>query len=105
MIDKYLKELDHYFIDLMRMDCLLLSKDERFYEDDISVITITFNNNQTIRICIAFYKEHFSKTFNIADQAIENYGNIISFNGEILNNWLKVKKINIRDDKINEIFN
>jgi hypothetical protein len=102
-------EIEKYFIDKMMMRCTYLESDERTYSDDFItiIISIKFPENK-MRLNIggnSIFKK-FSKSFIIV-----NYTDIISTifkvvkseGNSILNDWVDLKKSDIRNTKINQL--
>ena len=133
MIDKFFEILDNHFVNKMRMDSFILHSDsnERQYED--SHLTMIFTvylpddkkvfkvgnlfPNGSVRIVMRNWatKKSFSKNFPLSwfdlenpDSVIENIRRGVYINSgvesrDFLNDWYELKKVELRDQKLNDL--
>ena len=129
MNDKLFEILDNHFVNKMHMNVFILnsdSDDERQYED--SHLTMIFTvylppddrnifPNGTVRIVMRNWatKKSFSKNFSLSwfdlenpDSVIENIRQGVYINSgvesrDFLNDWYEIKKVELRDQKLNDL--
>ena len=133
MSDKFFEILDNHFVNKMRMDVFILHSDsnERQYED--SHLTMIFTvylpddkkvfkvgnlfPNGSVRIVMRNWatKNSFSKNFTLSwfdlenpDSVIENIRQGVYINSgvesrDFLNDWYEIKKVELRDQKLNDL--
>ena len=115
--------LDSHFVNQMRMNSFVL-KDERQYEDaHITMIFTIFQNkskvfpNGYVRIVMRVWKtkKSFSKNFPLSwfeldkpESVIKNIREGVYINSgfesrDMLNDWYELKKIELRDQKLNDL--
>lgn len=127
MNDKLFEILDNHFVNKMRMNVLNSEdKDERQYEDSHLTMIFTIykhipgnklNKSPYIRIVMRNWetKKSFSKNFPLSwfelekpDSVIENIKEGVYINSgvesrDILNDWYEIKKVELRDQKLNDL--
>ena len=133
MGDKFFEILDNHFVNKMRMNYFILHSDsnERQYED--SHLTMIFTvylpddkkvfkvgnlfPNGSVRIVMRNWvtKKSFSKNFSLSwfdlenpDSVIENIRRGVYINSgvesrDFLNDWYEIKKVELRDQKLNDL--
>ena len=133
MGDKFFEILDNHFVNKMRMNYFILHSDsftgnpanERQYED--SHLTMIFTvylpddknlfPNGSVRIVMRNWatKKSFSKNFTLSwfdlenpDSVIENIREGVYINSgvesrDFLNDWYEIKKVELRDQKLNDL--
>ena len=129
MSDKFFEILDNHFVNKMRMDVFILQSIlnyyERQYED--SHLTMIFTvylpddknlfPNGSVRIVMRNWatKKSFSKNFSLSwfdlenpDSVIENIRRGVYINSgvesrDFLNDWYEIKKVELRDQKLNDL--
>ena len=126
-MSKFFDILDNHFVNQMRMVILNPGyDDERQYEDDHMTMIFTIYkhipgnkaiNGGYIRIVMRNWetKKSFSKTFPLSwfeldkpDSVIENIRQGVYINSgvesrDMLNDWYELKKIELRDQKLNDL--
>ena len=128
MNDKLFEILDNHFVNKMRMNSFILClPNERQYED--SHLTMVFMvcppdgkktlpfPNGFLRIVMKNWKtkKSFSKNFSLSwfdlekpDSVIENIREAVYINSgvesrDFLNDWYEIKKVELRDQKLNDL--
>lgn len=128
-MSKFFDILDNHFVNQMRMNSFVLnsdSDDERQYEDDHMTMIFTIykvllipGNKATsyIRIVMRNWetKKSFSKNFPLSwfeldkpESVIKNIREGVYINSgvesrDMLNDWYELKKIELRDQKLNDL--
>ena len=119
--DKVFKELDEHFVKDMLMTPATIGsswpqkEDERHYSDDHLYIIFVWQEEDVLRILIRNLKTNksFSKNviipFEISKETLVNfiketvYQNSGVESRDLLNDWYKIKKVEIRDKKISDL--
>lgn len=115
--DKILEILDNHFINQMRMTTtILFSDNERMYQDSEMTINIVISDS-IVRLSLRNWKskKSFSRNIHISlfdvsiPESVINFirGYVYSHSGvdsrDFLNNWYEWKKIELRDEKLNDL--
>ena len=133
MSDKFFEILDNHFVNKMRMDSFILHSDsnERQYEDShlTMIFTVYLPDDKnlfdkaslgrlgSVRIVMRNWatKKSFSKNFTLSwfdlenpDSVIENIKEGVYINSgvesrDMLNDWYEIKKVELRDQKLNDL--
>jgi hypothetical protein len=130
-MNKFFEILDNHFVNQMRMDVFILHSDsnERQYEDShLTMIFTVYLPDDSKTKCRNFYngsvrivmrnwatKKSFSKNFTLSwfeldkpESVIENIRQGVYINSgvesrDFLNDWYEIKKIELRDQKLNDL--